>query len=41
MKIGEYDLDEKDSTNVNAIISDFLNFTCKVIDGIAIGAGFA
>ncbi len=39
MKIEEYELDEKDAIQANCIISDFINYTCQVIDGGAHGMG--
>jgi len=33
VKIGEYELDSNDSAEANKIITDFLNYTCVIING--------
>ena len=39
MKIGKYDLNEKDAIRISKILSDFHNITCHVIEGVANDAG--
>lgn len=39
MKIGEYEIDDGDHLRINAVLSDFMGYTCKVLDGIAAGTG--
>ena len=39
MKIGEHDINNTDLLKINIILSNFFNFTCNVIDGIAAGIG--